>query len=335
MTARCNRLMALCLLAVCCWLGMSAWSPAFAAAKAPSLLYRFNDPKGDEKGPGTYVYPHSPAFAPGKGLFDLTAFSVLADREYYYFRMDFAQMNNPWGAPEGFSHQRIAIYIDSVPNQGRTETFREGAGVDFAPRSGWEYLIDIKSWNHSRVYHYLDDKRFEGRREVKVRLLKGTKTIEAAVARRLLDEHPETWGFYVLVGSQDGLGPDGFHRVMRQATEWQFGGGTDTFYSPNVLDLLDPQDGLHTQTAMLKSFSITSGRLAVIWPALPPKMLGGLPAKPSLYSVFWDRLTSPFRTFLSEHPWKEYSPVYITGLLAFLLILTLIFFNLYRYSHPE
>ncbi|HEX3031119.1 MAG TPA: glucodextranase DOMON-like domain-containing protein, partial [Bacillota bacterium] len=205
----------------------------------PRLLFSVKDKVGDDKGTGKYVYPVSPVFTPRKGHFDLTQFNVYADLSYYYFRMDMGLMDNPWGAPEGFSHQRLAIYIDSVPNQGRTETLQEGAFVDFAPRNAWDYLIDIKGWNHSRLFYYSDLKDAPGVKEgLAVRLIPKTKTIEARVARKLLDDHPETWAFYVLVGSQDGVGPDGFRQVLAKATEWQFGGGTDTYFDSNVIDML-------------------------------------------------------------------------------------------------
>ncbi|NLZ44932.1 MAG: hypothetical protein GX894_08750, partial [Clostridia bacterium] len=34
------------------------------------------DPEGDDYGPGSYIYPSDPAFAPYEGLFDLLAFRV-------------------------------------------------------------------------------------------------------------------------------------------------------------------------------------------------------------------------------------------------------------------
>lgn len=323
------------LLALFCLIAV--FFPAVAAGKNtdPQPIFVQEDPVGDEKGPGTYQYPQSPVFTPGKGLFDLTKFEILADAGNYYFRLTMGAMNNPWGAPEGFSHQRIAVYIDSVPNQGRTETLREGAFVDFDPEYGWEYLVDILGWKHSRVYHFTDEKSFKGRPGVEVKLLSGTQTIQAKVPRKILDEHPDTWAVYVLVGAQDGLGPDNFRQVLKKPTEWQFGGGSDTYYDPNVLDLLDPGGTEYSQKSMLTSYNIAQGKLAVLHPVALTGVPQELPEGPHWWETAFAALTEPFKGLWAAFPWKYYYPVYIAGGIAGLLVILLIAVNLYRYTHPE
>lgn len=323
----------LALLALLCFLAF----PAFAAGAnpGPQPIFVMQDPVGDEKGPGTYVYPQSPVFGPGKGLFDLTKFEILADGDNYYFRLTMGAMNNPWGAPEGFSHQRIAIYIDSVPNQGRTETLREGAFVDFDPGHGWEYLVDILGWNNSRVYYFTDEKSSKGRTGVEVKLISGTNTIQAKVPRKLLDDYPNTWALYVLVGAQDGLGPDNFRQVLEKPTEWQFGGGSDTYYDPNVLDLLDPGGSEHSQKSMLASYNIVKGKLAVLVPVVLTEVPQDLPEGPSWWETSLVAVTAPFKVLWVTFPWKYYYPVYIAGGVAVILVILLIVVNWYRYTHPE
>lgn len=312
--------------------------PAVAAGVAkttpPQLLYRIQDPVGDDRGPGSYKDPISPIFSPRKGLFDLLNFSVYADANNYYFDMEMGAMSNPWGAPEGFSHQRIAIYIDSVANQGKTETLQEGAFVDFPSQYAWDYLIDIKGWDHSRMFYHTDMKDATGiKAGLTVSLLPKTKVIEARVARKLLDEHPDTWAFYVLVGSQDGLGPDGFRQVLAKATAWQFGGGTDTYFDPNVIDMLDTGVKPRAQYDMLRSYSVQKGKLALIYPVIPPKPLHSLPSQPTWLETEAGSLFAPITALLAVYPWAKYKPLYITGFLIVLIVTLLVVLNWNRLSN--
>ncbi|HEX3032662.1 MAG TPA: glucodextranase DOMON-like domain-containing protein, partial [Bacillota bacterium] len=294
------------------------------------------DPAGDDHGPGKYVYPRSPVFSPERGLLDLLKLDVLADVNYYYFRLDFKEMSNPWGAPEGFSHQRIAIYIDSVPNQGRTETLREGSFVEFSTDHAWEYLIDIMGWNHSRVFYHTDLRDAQGARDgVEVVLLPKTKTIQAKVDRKLLDDHPDTWAYYVLIGSQDGLGPDGFRQVLAKPTQWQFGGGTDTYFDSNILDMLMPKGAGQTQAQLLGGYSLKKGKLAVLEPVAPPTLLKKPPHVKGWAEKQFDRLTSPFTSFVTAFPIGEYYPIYIAGALFVVILAVIIKFNWHRWKFRE
>lgn len=326
-----------CFFTLFCTVIFSSPFPAFAfdSDSEPQSIFIKEDPVGDEKGPGTYGYPHSPVFNPRKGLFDLTKFEILEDNENYYFRLTIGVMSNPWGAPEGFSQQRIAIYIDSVPNQGRTETFREGAFVEFGPRNGWEYLVDILGWKHSRVYYYTDERSSGGEKGLEVKVLPGTKTIQTKVPKKLLDNHPKTWEVYVLVGAQDGLGPDNYRQVLKKPTEWQFGGGTDTYYDPNVLDLLDPFETEYSQKQMLSSYNVAQGKYAVLYPVVLADVPEGLPTG----SIWWRStkavVTAQINALNKAIPWEYYYPVYIAIGVAVVLVILLIVVNLYRYIHPE
>ncbi|MHB1167152.1 MAG: glucodextranase DOMON-like domain-containing protein [Carboxydocellales bacterium] len=333
-----NYLMYLMLLVLLC--SLSPTLPVYGAALPTNAvdntgllpIFSKEDSIGDEKGPGSYTYPHSPVFNPRKGLFDLTKIEILNDSENYYFLLTMGAMSNPWGAPEGFSHQRIAIYIDSIPNQGRTEAFREGAFVDFDSEHGWEYLVDIKGWNNSRVHFYTDERDSLGEKGLlQVKLLPGTNTIQAKVPIKLLDSHPKTWGVYVLVGAMDGMGPDDFRQVLKTAAPWQFGGGTDTFYDPNILDLLDPDEPEHSQSSMLASYNIAQSKLAVIYPVL----LTNVPAGPLWWRSAVARVEAPVKALLTTFPWASYYPVYISAGVAILLIILLLAVNWYRYTHRK
>jgi carbohydrate-binding DOMON domain-containing protein len=74
--------------------------------------------------------------------------------------------------------------------------------------------------------------------------------------------------FYVLVGSQDGYGPDHFRPVGKEAGPWNLGGAQNED-APLVVDYLWPEKGV--QEAMLSQYG--NGKHAVLrpyclnWPA--------------------------------------------------------------------
>lgn len=230
-------------------------------------VFAMNDPKGDDYGPGTYKYPIDSIFDPKKEHFDLVKFSLSAERNNYYFDMTFPRVTNPWGSPEGFSHTMVQIYISDDTGTGRIEPFKAGSNVLFDLSNPWRYLIKVVSFNKTAIYWSSDYDGFEGRSEgVAAGLRPDKKTIRVTVPKSLLPGDPYQWKYYVLVGSQDGSGPDNF-RVVKAATgQYNFGGGTDTDYSPNVIDMLAPAG---EQEAMLGSYSVSGRKQAVVKPVGP------------------------------------------------------------------
>ncbi len=233
------------------------------------VIFAMADPAGDDYGPGTYEYPTDSIFDPKKEHFDLQEFSVSAHRNIYNFDLAFPRVTNPWGASEGFSHTMVQIYISDDPDRGRIETFREGANVIFDPRHPWQYFIKVVSFNKTAVYHASDYDGADGRDSgVKARLQPDGGTLRVTVPKELLPGDPYKWRYYVLVGSQDGLGPDNFRKVNTTAGRWVFGGGTDSDYDPNIIDLLAPPG---KQESLLGSYDAARRQPAVIEPVGPPE----------------------------------------------------------------
>ncbi|MDA8226988.1 MAG: hypothetical protein M0T74_04675 [Desulfitobacterium hafniense] len=310
----------------------SAWGPVSPAWALEAVLFEMEDPSGDDFGPGTYRYPTGAIFAPQKGLLDLIKFKVTADNKFYYFDTTMARISNPWGAPEGFSHPIINIYIDAYPNEGKTETFREGAYVDFDLDHGWEYFIKVTGWKKTALYGYKDLTGAPGlKKDIETRLLEDGKTIRVKVPQAYL-ANPENWYYYVLVGSLDGAGPDNFRPVMAQTSLWQLGGGTNTNYDPNVIDLLAPEKGAKTQQAQLGSYSLKNGTLAVISPvAAEPQQLAGALKKLGKLARIEDGIKGFFMPFFNKYSPSRYYPVYIAGGLAMGIVLLLGWVNFGKY----
>jgi len=297
-----------------------------------AVLFEMADPKGDDFGPGTYLYPTGSVFDPKKGLFDLVKFKVTADERFYYFDTTMAKVTNPWGAPEGFSHPIINIYIDSAPNQGKTETFQEGAFVDLDSRHGWEYFIKVAGWNNTAIYEYHQPVTSKGQQKgIGVRLLDDGKTIRVKIPQGYL-KNPENWYYYVLVGSQDGLGPDNYRQVMEKRTEWLFGGGTDTNYDPNVIDLLAPEKGDKSQKAQLGSYSLEKGTLAVISPVgADRKEVEEALKKIGKLARVEAEVKDVFSPILNKYPLARFYPVYIAAGTVVVIILLLGWVNFGKY----
>ncbi|MCR4425331.1 MAG: hypothetical protein NUW23_03960 [Firmicutes bacterium] len=246
---------------------MAVCAPGRASAQEQNLFEAW-DPEADDNGPGSYTYPTNPAFRPFTGLFDITRFRVSFDDASVYFETTFREMTNPWNAQEGFSHQLLNIYIDTAPNAGRSDTLREGACVTFDPRYAWDVNIRIMAWGGSRVFLASDDAKSAGRADAVIaELLPDGRTIRATVSREVVGEPKETWKYYVLSASQDGYGPDNFRPVMERAGQWVFGGGSDLYSNPNVIDILAPESGDYTQARQLGSWNEAERRLAVLYPA--------------------------------------------------------------------
>lgn len=251
------------------------------------LIFAMEDPRGDDYGPGSYKYPINSIFDPKKEHFDLIRFSFFAHRNNYYFDMVYPRVTNPWGASEGFSHTINQIYISTDPDSGRIEPFEEGANVLFDLQNPWKYLIKIVSFNRTAVYWDSDFEGADGRNEgVRAKLMPDGKTVRAVVPKALLPGDPGSWRFYVLTGSQAGNGPDNFRPVRKTAGQWNFGGGTDTDFSPNVIDLLAPPG---KQEKMLAAFSVADRFQAVLQPVGPTRI------KPGTWEKILDKATELLR----------------------------------------
>ncbi len=247
------------------WMMGQCELPGGVACAEPVVVLDLDDPVGDDYGPGTYVYPSHKSFVPG--LFDLVHFRVSYDPEYVYFDASFREVTNPWNAPEGFSHQLLNIYIDSVKGAGRTDTFRPGAMVAFDKRHGWDVFVKALGWGGCRAFSSQDGAEARGLSDgLRATVLADGKTIRVAVPRAVIGQPDRSWAYYVLVGSQDAFGEDDFRPVMQNQGAWVFGGGTDLDFDPNVIDMLAAPRGRHTQERLLGSYDAERGSLAVLVP---------------------------------------------------------------------
>jgi|LSQX01.2.fsa_nt_gb alpha-amylase/alpha-mannosidase (GH57 family) len=226
-----------------------------------TTLFRWDDPQGDDYGPGTYTYPLSQVFTPG--VFDMLSFEVLDVQDEIVFQVEFAaEITNPWNSPIGVSLQTIDIYIDTDGKPGRGETDALGGrNVTFSPECAWEYAIWTEGWMQ-RIFTP-DGRELDGAVRVSVDTLNNVISIH--VPKSVLGMPEPHWGYQVFILSQEGYAATGNLRareVQETAQEWRLGGGHDSHVDPNVLDLLAPL-GM-TQEEILGAYDINAGKLAEV-----------------------------------------------------------------------
>jgi glycogen debranching enzyme len=219
-----------------------------AEAKAPStsasVLYDVQDPEGDDKGNGNYVYPLTPLLKPGS--LDITRFTVSADEKYAFFKLRFRNLSNPGWHPEyGFQLTYVAIAIDKdgKPGSGSTAV---GMNSNFFldPRYAYEAIlyvgggVRVADSKGAILAEYIpvtgDEKNSLGSTQ--------SKEISFSIPLDVLGNPGTSWRYTVLAGCQDdhgGAGIGDFRAVESTAKEWT-GGGRKKPSDSNVYDLIFP-----------------------------------------------------------------------------------------------
>ena len=214
-------------------------------ADSAKTLYDAGDPEGDDTGAGGYTYPLTSNLKPGS--FDMTHFTVSANRRNVYFRLQFKELSNPGWHPEyGFqlTYAAIAIDKDRKPGSGRTKV-----GMNSQYTLKQEYAcediifigggVQVQNEKGKILAEYLpvggDENNPLGSVE--------TKTIQFAIPIEIIGKPLPAWRYIVLAGGQDdhgGAGIGDFRSVETTAKEW-VGGGKKISADPNVYDVILPQ----------------------------------------------------------------------------------------------
>ncbi len=244
-------------------LGQAPEQPLWA--RIPTLLqgvevWTMDDPPGDDHGPGTYVYPLNSVFVE-RGLFDLLRYAIYDADDRWQLAVDFPNLPNPWNGPHGFSHPILFVYFDVAPG-GRTDAHEEGkaAQVAFSPDHPWDYFLKVAGW--PAYGRHLWTASGEGPFLVEVASDPRRGRVIVTIPKTLL---PEVRGWhYVLVGSQDGYGPNHLRPIGVTAGEWTGGGCSDPMWAPQIYDYLAPA-GL-SQEEVLSEYDRGEQRHAVLLP---------------------------------------------------------------------
>ncbi|MEO1227374.1 MAG: glucodextranase DOMON-like domain-containing protein [Myxococcota bacterium] len=240
---------------------------ASAAASDGSVV--LEDPKGDDNGPGSYVYPTDKVYS--AGAFDLTRFEVVPKGAQVEFRVTVARrIDDPWDSKawggNGFSVQMAFIHIDTdgVANSGATDGM-PGTNVRFAPEEAWDRVVIVSPQGATRVNSEVDAKAAAHKERVVVPSITRAagRTLVAVVDTADLGGPPQpSWGYQVLMQSNEGF-PAKTDLLTRKVNEYEgqhrFGGGTDYDVDPHVIDMLagsgrGGSDEVEKQHAILSKF---------------------------------------------------------------------------------
>jgi len=196
------------------------------------LLAEWDDPVGDDDGPGTYTYPTGEAFT--DGAFDVERFTIRDTGDRLLFVLEPAgEITNPLDGGLGFSLQHLQLYV-ATDGDGPTATEgRTATNVSFA--SPYNYRI-VATGDRGRnvvedatgtvVSESVDAAGYPSQGAIAVSVPKaalGGGLDGAAVAPLVFGDDPDS--------------PGGIRPVESEATETTFG-GADAEDAPAVIDLL-------------------------------------------------------------------------------------------------
>jgi carbohydrate-binding DOMON domain-containing protein len=208
-----------------------------------AIAATFDDPKGDDKGPGHYTYPTDAVYKPGS--FDLTKFTVNKNGGNADFAVDVnSTLEDPWSMGTGFAVQMVFIFIKTGPG-GHTDA-PPGLNIKFAPGSEWNKVVVLSPQRKARVVGEATAKTGAMAKDIVVpNITRGSgRAIKGSVPLSELggDGNVEAWGYQVVMQSNEGF-PAGNDFLTRKVNEYEgqhrWGGGNDGDCDPHVMDVLD------------------------------------------------------------------------------------------------
>ncbi len=203
------------------------------------------DPVGDEHGPGYYEFPTNPVFEPG--LFDLQRMRIYRDGDAVVFVFTFGKVTNPWGAPLGFSHQLLNVFIGTTKAKGGRYDSKSPALPALKFSRPWQVRLKVAGWPDYGLS--LFDERGQEHRNAFQAWAQGND-IFVRVAASQLPPGGDRY-VYVLVSSQDGYAEDNIRPLETRSGEWVLGGKRHP-QDPPVLDLLAPEGAQPDQKTQLQ-----------------------------------------------------------------------------------
>ncbi|MGM0606873.1 MAG: glucodextranase DOMON-like domain-containing protein [Candidatus Muiribacteriota bacterium] len=252
--------------------GMNPVEKSVARAVNRDAFFYHEDVEGDGYGPGYYVYPRNPEIS--REAFDLKSFTVEDVNDFVYMKFEFHEPVNRNNSYFGrFDQIMIDVYIDrdQQPYSGETKSL-PGRDVEFKHNQGWESVVLVTPLGSEKIKKFLeyDYDNIQTKlwyKSGKIALpefyVTSHKTITAKVPKKHVGEPRDWWGYQVLVMgfSEDNLTRKNLYvkPVSASAGSKYFGGGSNYYGNPNVLDILD--DGKNfIQKDILSNYKISPNR---------------------------------------------------------------------------
>lgn len=230
------------------------------------LVFSMEDPAGDDRGDGDYVYPADDRFC--KGAFDLRGFTVLKDSSRVYFRLSLGDLIEPVSYTGG-GERFVPGGVVAIKKGNRAHRhlkrvchgiqFKEGDGFDVKLAAGFGVCITD---GFGKVITTSGD--------ISDRLLKASDNVmEFSVPMTAIGEPDETWSYFVGIGLMSDRAMDFFGGPLPAVATSNIliSGGNAGHGNPAFIDVLLPPD--IDQSRLLGAYDGASGRLAVV-PMIEP-----------------------------------------------------------------
>ncbi|NPA74767.1 MAG: extracellular solute-binding protein [Euryarchaeota archaeon] len=245
-----------------------------------TYIMDIHDNIGDDNGNGHYVYPTAGDMWPNKWLFDITDLKIFNTSYVLGFEFHFRSMGKVvngkpiWNPKYGFSQQMINIYIDTDRKKGSGQiNMLEGAYAQVRSDFAWEYAISARGWD---VYVQKSDGTVIRNGVSAIADFNETthtwdnNTVTVRISLSIIGKNFRHYGYVIVVGSQDEYGPGKWRIVNKNVGRWNFGGGTDTIYDPDIIDMITPREAneswidSRTQQQILGSYNVAEKKFAVV-----------------------------------------------------------------------
>ena len=229
-----------------------------AVASTGQMMGAFDDPTGDDHGPGAYTYPTDPVFQPGS--FDLKRVTMaVVDKDLVFQVTLNSPIENTWGSPIGLSIQTFDIYIDKDPGKLSGERrLLEGRNAALPKEDGWEYALWVEGWDQ-QLFTSDGKGGFSAHADVSIKVEvdpSGSVSIKVPLAA-LGDGDPTQWGYAVAVLGQEAYPTDGVRRVRdvaQVASQWVIGGAPGDTNHTRIVDALVPAGAPLSQEDALSKY---------------------------------------------------------------------------------
>ncbi|WP_445151563.1 glucodextranase DOMON-like domain-containing protein [Baekduia sp. Peel2402] len=208
-----------------------------------TLIASFDDPDGDDHGPGTFAYPTAGDFH--DGAYDLQQFQVYDDGDDVVFRARVRDLTPTFGSALGA--QLLDVYVHD-PGAASTSTGSAYATRNYtiAPSGAWSRLIEVQGFGQ-----LLRDASGAAVGTAAISANEISRYITFSVPKATLGGTPAAgWGFSVVLHGQDGFSPDQARGFQPVPQDYQFGvcapGGSAPLCSvdpgtvPKAMDVLTP-----------------------------------------------------------------------------------------------
>ena len=200
------------------------------------LVEQWDDPTGDDAGPGSYTYPDDDNFE--DGVLDISSFAIYDTGSRYRFVYELAgDLTNPGSGEHGFSTQLPQVYVrNEAADQPTATAGREGTNVAFA--EPYHVRLHVEGYEGNSVVEngagevVTDDVRVAGYGSL--------DAITASIPKSAVGGSLDTAAIAPLLCSLDPEGPGRVRQVAPSATPQEFGGGS-TGDDPAVIDMVTPE----------------------------------------------------------------------------------------------